>query len=55
MTGFSSRFGLTLACELYNVGHNSTQQKQVDYAQLRGPSIISRDNQVKASSKLLTL
>ncbi len=45
----------TLACQLYNVGLNNSQQWQVDYAQLQGTIDYKQDDQVKAVQQIIDL
>ncbi len=45
----------TLACQLYNVGLNHSQQRQVDYAQCQGLINYKQDDQVKAVQEIIDL
>ncbi len=45
----------TLGGQLYNVGLNHSQQRQVDYAQLQGTIYYKQDDQVKAVQQIFDL
>ncbi len=45
----------TLACQIYNVGLNNSQQRQADYAQLQGTIDYKQDDQVKAVQQIIDL